>query len=91
MRMLLAAIEQEKSAEPAAIVRGLETVRPEGVPGHYRAWDHQFITRLVLAQVRDTVTDKYDPVTVLNPSMTMADFETLYGTKEEIGCTMGPI
>jgi branched-chain amino acid transport system substrate-binding protein len=91
MRMLLAAITQEKSADPAAIVRGLETVRPDGVPGYYRAWDHQFITRLVLAQMRDTITDKYDPVTVLNASMKMADFEALYGTKEEIGCTMGPI
>jgi len=90
-RMLLAAIEQEKSTEPAAIVRGLETVRPEGVPGYYRAWDHQFITRLVMAQVRDTITDKYDPVTVLNPAMKMADFEALYGSKEEIGCAMGPI
>jgi branched-chain amino acid transport system substrate-binding protein len=41
--------------------------------------------------MRDTITDKYDPVTVLNASMKMADFEALYGTKEEIGCTMGPI
>lgn len=90
-RMLLAAIEKEKSVDPAAIVRGLETVRPEGVPGYYREWDHQFITRLVMAQVRDTITDKYDPVTVLNASMKMSDFETLYGTREEIGCTMGPI
>lgn len=90
-RMLLAAMEKEKSVEPAAIVRGLETVRPEGVPGYYREWDHQFITRLVMAQVRDTITDKYDPVQVLNSSMRMADFEALYGTKEEIGCAMGAI
>ena len=89
MRMLLAAIEQEKSTEPAAIVHGLETVHPPGVPGYFRAWDHQFITRLVMAQVRDTVTDKYDPVRILNAGMTPADFETLYGTKQEIGCTMG--
>lgn len=90
MRMLLAAIEKEKSTEPAAIVRGLETVKPDGVPGYFRDWDHQFITRLVVAQVRDKVTDKYDPVRILNTGMSMADFAALYGTREEIGCTMGP-
>jgi branched-chain amino acid transport system substrate-binding protein len=89
-RMLLAAIEKEKSTDPAAIVRGLETVRPDGVPGHFREWDHQFITRLVVAQVRDNITDRYDPVRILNTGMSPADFEALYGTKEEIGCTMGP-
>lgn len=90
-RMILAAIEKEKSAEPAAIVRGLETVRPDGVPGYYRDWDHQFITRLVVTQVKDTVTDKYDALRIINKPMTLAEYEPLYGTKEEVGCTLGAI
>jgi branched-chain amino acid transport system substrate-binding protein len=90
-RMVLAAIEKEKSAEPAAIVRGLESVRPAGVPGYFREWDHQFITRLVSAQVRDTVTDKYDALRIVGKPMKLAEYEALYGTREEVGCTLGPI
>lgn len=90
-RMVLAAIEKEKSAEPAAIVRGLETVRPAGVPGYFREWDHQFITRLVVTQVKDQVTDKYDALRIINKPATPAEMEPLYGTKEEVGCTLGSI
>jgi branched-chain amino acid transport system substrate-binding protein len=91
MRMLLAAIEQEKSIEPIAIVHGLETVRPSGVPGYFREWDHQFINRLVMSQVRETVTDKYDPVRIVGKPMSRIELEALYGTKEEIGCTLGSV
>jgi branched-chain amino acid transport system substrate-binding protein len=90
-RMVLAAIEKEKSAEPAALIRGLETVRPAGVPGYFRDWDHQFITRLVVTQVKDTVTDKYDALRIINKPMTLAEYEPLYGTKEEVGCTLGSV
>ncbi|MCW5653804.1 ABC transporter substrate-binding protein [Hydrogenophaga sp.] len=89
MNMVLAAIEKEKSAAAPAIVRGLETVRPAHVPGYFREWDHQFITRLPVVKVRDKVTDRYDMLEMLNADMKMADFEALYGTKEEIGCSMG--
>jgi branched-chain amino acid transport system substrate-binding protein len=88
-RMILAAIEKEKSAEPAAIVRGLETVRPAGVPGYFREWDHQFITRVVFTQVKDQVTDRYDALRIIGKPMTPAEMEPFYGTKEEVGCTMG--
>jgi branched-chain amino acid transport system substrate-binding protein len=88
MRMLLAAMEKEKSTDAAAIVRGLETLRPPAVSGYYREWDHQFIGNLVVVQVRDTITDKYDPVRIVGASMSPAELEALYGTKQEIGCTM---
>jgi len=87
--LILAGIEQQKSAGPAAIVRGLGTVRPEGVPGYFRDWDHQFITRLVVTQVKDVVTDKYDALRIINKPMTLAEYEPLYGTREEIGCSLG--
>ncbi|VTU36509.1 Leucine-, isoleucine-, valine-, threonine-, and alanine-binding protein precursor [Variovorax sp. PBS-H4] len=90
-RMILAAIEKEGSAEPAAIVRGLETVRPAGVPGYFREWDHQFITRLVCTEVREKVTDKYDALRIIGKPMTPQEMEPLYGSKEEVGCTLGSL
>jgi branched-chain amino acid transport system substrate-binding protein len=90
-RMVMAAIEKEKSAEPAAIIRGLETVRPAGVPGYFREWDHQFITRVVFTQVKDQVTDKYDALRIIGKPMTPAEMEPFYGTKEEVGCTLGSV
>ena len=90
-RMLLAAIEKEKSVEPAAIVRGLESVRVSGVPGYFRAWDHQFITPLVMSQVKDKISDKYDMLNVVGKPMSPAEVEAMFGTKQEIGCTMGSV
>jgi branched-chain amino acid transport system substrate-binding protein len=91
LRILLAAIEKSGSTDPAAIVAGLETVRPAGLPGYYRDWDHQFLGQLVMAQARDKITDKFDPVRVINSPMTPAELEIAYGNKEEIGCTMGSV
>ena len=88
-RMVLAAIEKEKSVEPAALVRGLESVRPEGVPGHFRAWDHQFITPLVMAQVREKAADKYDLLSIVGKPMNPAEVEAMFGTRQESQCTMG--
>ncbi|OUM00132.1 ABC transporter substrate-binding protein [Variovorax sp. JS1663] len=88
-RMLLAAIEKEKSAEPAAIVRGLESVRPDGVPGYFRAWDHQFITPLVMSQVREKITDKYDVLDIVGKPMSPAEVDAMFGTKQESQCAMG--
>jgi branched-chain amino acid transport system substrate-binding protein len=61
------------------------------VPGYFREWDHQFINRLVMSQVRETVTDKYDPVRIVGKPMSRIELEALYGTKEEIGCTLGSV
>jgi branched-chain amino acid transport system substrate-binding protein len=90
-RMILAAIEKEKSAEPEAIVRGLPTVRPDGLPGYFRDWDHKFITCIVVTQVKDSVTDKYDALRIINKPMTLAEYEPIYGTKEDVGCNLGSI
>ena len=89
-RLLLAAIEREKSAEPAAIVRGLEAVRVAGVPGYFREWDHQFITPLVMSQVREKITDKYDVLSIVGKQLPQAEVDAMFGTREEIGCTLGP-
>jgi branched-chain amino acid transport system substrate-binding protein len=88
-KVLLAAIEKEKSAEPAAIVRGMESVRPAGVPGYFRAWDHQFITPLVMAQVREKVSDKYDPLQIVGKPMSAAEVEAMFGAKQDSECKMG--
>jgi branched-chain amino acid transport system substrate-binding protein len=88
MRMILAAMESANSLEPAAIVHGLETARPEGVPGYFRSWDHQLISPLVVGKVRDTITNKYDVLTVLNQRQSPAELEALYPTKRESQCKM---
>jgi branched-chain amino acid transport system substrate-binding protein len=88
LRMLLAGIEKAQSTEAARIVRGLEAVRPPAVPAHYRDWDHQLISRLLVVRVRDKVTDKYDPVEIISGTMTPAQLEALHGTRAEVGCTM---
>jgi len=87
-RMLIAAIEKEKSIEPAAIVHGLEVVRPADVPGYFREWDHQFISPLVIGQMRDKISDKYDPLTVISKPMRPDEVEAMYGTKQASLCTM---
>jgi branched-chain amino acid transport system substrate-binding protein len=88
MRMLLAGIENAKSLEPRALLRGLETARPSGVRGYFREWDHQLIWQPVVCQVREKITDRYDPVTVVGKPLTQAELEALYGTKESSACRM---
>lgn len=90
-QLLLAAIEKEKSTEPAAIVRGLESVRVAGVPGHFRAWDHQFITPLVMAQVREKISDKYDVLNIVGKSMSPAEVDAMFGTRQESQCKLPPL
>lgn len=92
MRALLGGLQQAKSVQPADIVRGLETVRIDdgAMPAYFRSWDHQMLRRCLVLKVKDKITDKWDWLDVIkvapeNP----ADLETLFGTKEEIGCSMG--
>jgi branched-chain amino acid transport system substrate-binding protein len=88
MRMTLAGIENAKSLEAPAIVRGLEAARPAGVRGTFRAWDHQMIWQPVICQVRDKIVDKYDPVTVISKPLPPAQLEAMYGTKQQSACKM---
>lgn len=92
MRALLAGIEEGKTLEPAAIVRGLETARivEGGIPAHFRDWDHQMLRKSLLLKVKDTLSDPWDWLDVLKVTPERAeDLEPLFGTRDEIGCSMG--
>ena len=95
-RVLISAINQNKSFKPNDIAKGLETVKinDAGAPGYYREWDHQMIRKFEIYKVKDKITDKWDwvdrvAVAPANPTDTKA-LETLFGTKQEIECKMEP-
>ncbi|MGU7784275.1 ABC transporter substrate-binding protein [Burkholderia sp. PU8-34] len=90
-RALLQAINQAKSTSGADIVQSLETVQfgDGSGPAHFRPWDHQMLRRWTVFKVKDRISDKWDwldPISVVpqNP----AELDRLYGTRQEIGCTM---
>ncbi|MDR3096854.1 MAG: ABC transporter substrate-binding protein [Paraburkholderia sp.] len=90
-RALLKAINQAKSTSSADLVQSLETIQfgDSSGPAYFRSWDHQMLRRWSVFKVKDHITDKWDwldQVSVVphNP----ADLDRLYGTRQEIGCTM---
>jgi branched-chain amino acid transport system substrate-binding protein len=91
MRMILAAVQEAGSTEANEIVRALERVEPTGVRGKFRAWDHQMLWQPIICEARKKITDKYDPVVVLESKMTASDLDHLYGTREQSRCNMARI
>lgn len=93
MRMVLGAIEKARSTEGPAVVQSLETLRLPGAGQdmYYREWDHQFIHSLLVVKGRAPVgKDKWDMLEVVQKVNTSrADADALYGTKAEVGCTLG--
>ncbi|RKP56064.1 ABC transporter substrate-binding protein [Pararobbsia silviterrae] len=93
-RALLGALNQAKSTSGADIVRSLETVQfgDSFGPAYFRPWDHQMLRRWTVFKVKDHITDKWDWLdTVSNVPKNPGDLDALYGTRQEIGCTMGAV
>jgi branched-chain amino acid transport system substrate-binding protein len=91
-RSLFESIDAVKSADPMAIVEGLEAWKMQSGPTSYsyRRFDHQMLVRNLAVTVKDKITDKWDYFDVKatlpeNP----ADLDKVFGTQEEIGCKMG--
>lgn len=94
MRSLLMGMEQGKALDAASIIHGLETARFEdgAIPAYYRPWDHQMLRRSLVLKVKDKITDKWDWLDVLKVTPERAaDLETLFGTKDEVGCSMAAL
>lgn len=94
MKSLLESIEQAKSTDPKAIVTALEKWRyvDGGFPTFYREWDHQLIRPAVIVGIKKNITDQWDYFDVLKlTSTTDAETAKSFGTREEIGCNMGPL
>jgi branched-chain amino acid transport system substrate-binding protein len=90
-RALLESINQAKSTGGSDIAASLETVKfSDGSgPAYFRPWDHQLLRRWPIFKVKERITDKWDwldQVSVLPQNA--AGLDSLYGTRQEVDCTM---
>jgi len=95
MRMVLRAIEKANATDGAALVRSLEALTLPGAtqPVYYRAWDHQLIHPILVVRGRaPTGGDTWDMLEIVRKVPTNpADVDALYGTRAEVGCTLGEL
>ncbi|MFP3550716.1 ABC transporter substrate-binding protein [Paraburkholderia sp. SIMBA_049] len=90
-RALLAGVNQAKSTSGPDIVQSLETVQfgDSSGPAYFRPWDHQMLRRWTVFKVKDHITDKWDWLNQVSAvPQNPTELDSLYGTKQEIGCTM---
>lgn len=93
-RFLIAAIEQAKSVESNKLVEALESLRfKDGNQDvGFREWDHQLIRRPVVGVAQANATDKWDTLKVKSQAVAdAAELGRLFGSKEDVGCTMEPL
>ena len=93
-RFLMAAIEQAKSVESNRLVEALESLRfKDGNQDvGFREWDHQLIRRPVVGMAQANATDKWDTLKVKSQAVAdAAELGRLFGSKEDVGCTMEPL
>ena len=90
-KSLFEAIDQVKSTEPEAIIKGLESWKggTEANPYYWRKGDHQMLLRNLVVQVKPKITDKWDYFDVKGvvPD-NVADLEKVFGSPEANGCHM---
>lgn len=94
-RMVLAAIEQARSTNGAAIVKALETVKDtsDRNPAYYRAWDHQLIHPLVVVRGGSAAgEDKFDMLQIVRKvPETSSELDAMYGSPAEVGCSLSEL
>ncbi len=92
---ILTAIQKTGSTDSKKLVQFLESHKFEGykdMPIYFRSWDHQLVQPVLVTKVKDKITDKYDYFDVITQLPQAAkDLESFYGTKEEVGCKLGPL
>jgi branched-chain amino acid transport system substrate-binding protein len=87
---ILTAIKETGSTDSAKLVAFLEEHKFDGYkdgPMYYRNFDHQLVQPLLVATVKDKITDKYDYFNIdseypNDPSQ----LEAAYGSQADIGC-----
>ena len=91
MTSILTAIRETKSTDTPKLVGFLEEHKFEGykdTPIFFRNFDHQLVQPLLVAQVKDKITDKYDYFDIKSEyPKDAASLDAAYGTQAEIGCT----
>ena len=88
MRTLLEALDEAESTAPADVVKALEAWKDEGRGTSFRAWDHQMLNPIVIAEAKPEVTDEW---AFLNVLQVVPPSDALYGTEEQVGCTLGDL
>jgi branched-chain amino acid transport system substrate-binding protein len=95
MTSILTAISETKSTESAKLVEFLEQHRFEGYkdkPIYFRSWDHQLVQPTLVAKIKGRISDRWDYFDVLGEYPQAGEsLDGFYGTKEEIGCTLGSL
>lgn len=92
---ILTAVQQTKSTDSSKMVEYLESHKFDGykdMPIYFRPWDHQLVQPVLIVKVKPNIMDKYDYFDVIGQYPPAAkDLDAFYGTKQEIGCNMGPL
>jgi len=91
MKSLLDSIEAAKSTEPAAIVGALEAwkYRRGDIDLGYRDFDHQMISRILVAGIHPKITDKWDYLDVkAELPKTQEDIAKAFGSQADSACKM---
>lgn len=91
MKSLLDSIEAAKSTEPAAVVSALEawTTKRGDFEMGYRDFDHQMVSRLLVASIKPKIADKWDYFDIkAELPATQADIDKAFGSQAESACKM---
>ena len=97
MTAILTAIQETKSTDPKKLVEFLEGehkfVGYKDTPIYFRSWDHQLMQPILVVKTKDKITSKYDYFDILGefPQGGVNALDSYYGSKQEVGCTMGPL
>lgn len=96
MTSILTAIQKTGSTDSKKLVAFLEEHKFEGykdMPIYFRSWDHQLVQPVLVAQVKPKITDKFDYFDILAefPKGGAKELDSFYGTKQEVGCNLGPL
>jgi len=88
---ILTAIKETKSTDSAKLVAFLEEHKfndYKDAPIGFRNFDHQLVQPLLVAAVKDKITDKYDYFDIKSEyPKDPAQLQMAYGSEAEIGCT----
>jgi branched-chain amino acid transport system substrate-binding protein len=96
MTAILTAIQKTGSTDSKKLVAFLEGYKFEGfkdMPIYFRSWDHQLVQPVIVARVKQNITDKYDYFDILDqfPKGGAKELDAFYGSKQEVGCNLGPL
>jgi branched-chain amino acid transport system substrate-binding protein len=87
---ILTAIKETNSTDSAKLVAFLEEHKFDGykdAPIYFRNFDHQLVQPLLVATVKDKITDKYDYFNIDNEYPNdPSQLEAAYGSQADIGC-----